>query len=297
MNYYKTYAPVVTWFAIRLIWAIRQVDFVMANPPPIEEDIYMEIPQGIETAKGKSKDMVLKLLKNIYGLKQAGRVWNSYLVQKLESIGFYPSQIDDCVFFRDDVFFMVYVDVGIFIGNNDTQLQAIIKEIQGLGLNIKDQGHPADYVGVSIKKVNDGSYEFTQCALIDSIIKDMGLTDSKTKPVPAKVSLQLHAFKDQPAFNLDFNFRSVVGKLNYLGQTSRSGIMYATHQVAKYSSDPSEPHEEAILYLVRYLKNTHDLGIRFKPNPEKGFECYCDANFSGNWNKRFAHKDPSTSKS
>jgi hypothetical protein len=308
MNYFETYAPVVTWFAIRLIiifgiifsLALRQVDFVMAYPQaqaPIEEDIYMEIPQGIETAKGKSKNMVLKLLKNIFGQKQAGQVWNSYLVQKLESIGFCPSQIDDCVFFRDDVIFMVYVDDGIFIGNDDAQLQAIIKEIQDLGLNIEDQGHPADYVEVSIKKLNDGSYEFTQRALIDSIIKDGGLTNSKTKPVPAKVSLQLHAFKDQPAFNLDFNYRSVVGKLNYLGQTTRLDIMYATHQVAKYSSDPREPHGEEILYLVRYLKKTRDLGIRFKPDPKKGFECYCDADFSGNWNKRFAHKDPSTSKS
>jgi len=111
------------------------------------------------------------------------------------------------------------------------------------------------------------------------------------------VSLQLHAFKDQPAFDLDFNYRSAVGKLNYLAQTTRPDIMYATHQIAKYSSDPREPHGEAILYLVRYLKRTRDLGIRFKPNPEKGFECYCDADFSGNWNKQFASVDPSTSKS
>jgi hypothetical protein len=106
---------------------------------------------------------------------------------------------------------MVYVDDGIFIGNNDAKLKAIIKEMQDLGLNIEDQGHPADYVGVNIRKLKDGSYEFTQCALIDSIISDVGLTDSKTKPVPAKVSLQLHAFQDQPIFNLDFNYRSAVG--------------------------------------------------------------------------------------
>jgi hypothetical protein len=38
----------------------------MAYPQaPIEEDIYMEVPQGIETATGNSKDLVLKLLKNI----------------------------------------------------------------------------------------------------------------------------------------------------------------------------------------------------------------------------------------
>ena len=306
MNYYETYAPVVTWFAIRLIvtfgiifhWALRQVDFVMAYPQaPIEEDIYMELPQGIDTATGNSKDHVLKLLKNIYGQKQAGRVWNSHLVEKLASIGFHPSLIDDCVFYRGDVIFMVYVDDGIFVGSDDTQLQDIIKEIQGLGLNIEDQGHPADYVGVNINKLRDGSHEFTQRALIDSIIDDAGLQDSKTKPVPAKVSLQLHAFKDEPVFDLNFNYRSIVGKLNYVAQTTRPDIMYATHQVAKYSSDPRKSHGEAILYLVRYLKKTRDYGLKFKPDPEKGFECYCDADFSGNWNKSFARVDPSTSKS
>jgi hypothetical protein len=64
---------------------------------------------------------------------------------------------------------MVCADDGIFLGNDDLQLQEVIKEIQNLGLNIEDQGHPADYKGVNIKKLKDGSYEFTQQALIDSI--------------------------------------------------------------------------------------------------------------------------------
>ncbi len=73
--------------------------------------------------------------------------------------------------------------------------------------------------------------------------------------------------------------------------------MYATHQIAKYSLDPRQSHGKAILYLVCYLKKTSDLGLKFKPDPKKGFECYCDTNFSGNWNKAFAAVDPSTAKS
>jgi hypothetical protein len=108
MNYFETYAPVVAWFAIRLMiifgiifcWALHQVDFVMAYPQaPIKMDIYMELPQGIQTANGNSKDHVLKLEKNIYGQKQAGRVWNSFIVDKLRSIGFTTSFIDECMFF------------------------------------------------------------------------------------------------------------------------------------------------------------------------------------------------------
>ncbi len=123
------------------------------------------------------------------------------------------------------------------------------------------------------------------------------MSNSKTKPVPAKVSLGIHAFKNEQVFDLDFNYRSVVGKLNYLAQTTCPDIMYATHQIAKYSSDPRLSHGETIFYLICYLKKTCDLGLRFKPGSTKGFECYCDADFSGLRNKTFAPVDPSSLKS
>ncbi len=165
-------------------------------------------------------------------------------------------------------------------------------------LNIQDQGHPADYVGVNIKRHKNGTYELTQRALNDSIITDAGLTDAnKVKTVPAKVSEPLHTIKNEAPFRLDFNYRLIVGKLNYLAQTSRPDIMYATHQIAKYSADPRVPHGDAILYLVRYLKKTRNIVIRFNPDQAKEFDCYCDADFSGNWNRAFAHNDPSTAKS
>jgi hypothetical protein len=86
MNYYETYAPVVTWFAIQLLmvfgilfhWALCQINFIMAYPQaPIMMDMYMELPTGIHTKHWNSKDHVLKLLTNIYGQKQASHVSNS----------------------------------------------------------------------------------------------------------------------------------------------------------------------------------------------------------------------------
>ncbi len=90
----------------------------------------MELPQGIQTKHENSKEHVLKLEKNIYGQKQAGRVWNLFLMDKLTSIGITTSLTDDCVFFHSDIIFMVYVDDGIFLGSDDLQLQEVIKEIQ-----------------------------------------------------------------------------------------------------------------------------------------------------------------------
>ncbi len=71
-------------------------------------------------------------------------------------------------------------------------------------------------MGVNIKKLKDSFSEFTQQALLNSIIDDIGHKDAKVKPVPAKVSLQLYLFKDNLPFDPNFNYRSAVGKLNNL---------------------------------------------------------------------------------
>ena len=81
--------------------------------------------------------------------------------------------------------------------------------------------------------------------------------------------------------------------LLHLTLTSTAGLQLATklsikHQIAKYLPDPRQSHGKAILYLVCYLKKTRNLGLKFKPNPAKRVECYCDTDFSGNWNKGFA---------
>ena len=66
MNYFDTYAHVVTWFAICIMivfgmlfgWAMHQIDFVKAYPQaPIKTDMYMELALGKETHHGNSKSV------------------------------------------------------------------------------------------------------------------------------------------------------------------------------------------------------------------------------------------------
>ncbi len=94
--------------------------------------------------------------------------------------------------------------------------------------------------------------------MIDAVILDVGLEDKYTKPMPTKVSLKIDAFKTSP-FDMNFNYHSLIGKLNYMAQTTRPDIIYITHQIAKYFSDPCKEHGETIIYLVKSLQHTHDL--------------------------------------
>ena len=60
----------------------------------IEEDLYMEPPEGYDFGGGK----VWELQKSLYGLKQAARAWHSTLREKLISAGFTVSTADASLF-------------------------------------------------------------------------------------------------------------------------------------------------------------------------------------------------------
>ena len=279
-NYFDTYAPVVTWFAIRLLiicaivlnWQLRQVDFIMAYAQaPIECDMYLQLPDGIETESGNSRTHVLKLLRNVYGQKQAGKVWADFLSENLFNIGFERSKIDECVFYRGNLVFLVYVDDVIFFSLDGTSTENVIKELQDSKLKLEDQGHPADYVGVNIKKQGGGSYEFTQPALTQKIFEDVRLGPRTTpKPIPVFAQRLLHRHLDSSPHNKSkFQYQSMIGRLNYLSQCTRPDIVYAMHQCAHFSSNPRKEHTGAVEYIDRYLKGTLDLGLSFKPYVSK----------------------------
>jgi hypothetical protein len=93
-------------------WYTKQIDFVLAyTQADVECELYMAIPKGFEV-EGEAQDYVLKLKKNLFGQKQAGRVWNQHLVDKLKEVGFIPrSQIDECLFYKGKLVFVLYTEI------------------------------------------------------------------------------------------------------------------------------------------------------------------------------------------
>jgi hypothetical protein len=104
VNYWETFSPVVNWFSIRLTlvpsliyqWKRRQIDFVLAFPQAdVECELYMELPIELIFDGCHRDTHYLKLLKNLYGQKQAGRVWHEYLVEGLIEGHFKQSIVDN----------------------------------------------------------------------------------------------------------------------------------------------------------------------------------------------------------
>ena len=307
LDYDKTYSPTASWPAIRLQlalvlvhgWVTKQIDFVQAFPQaPIEKVQYMEVPRGIEIEGiDNPKDWCLEIHKNIYGGKAAGRQWYLHLKSKLEGIGFKRSMFDECVFFKGNCMYVLYTDDSILAGPDQAELDKVIKDLEDANLGITDEGDISDFLGVNIQQVGN-EFHLTQPKLIDSIIQDLHLDDdSHTKDIPMKSSKLLSRHPDSPDFDHHFNYRRVIGKLNFLEQSTRADISYATHMLARFSTCPKEEHGNAAKWLGRYLLGTRKQGIILRPDPDKGMEIYCDADFAGAWDSTLAGVDIDTARS
>ena len=75
---------------------IHQMDVVTAFlNGTLDEEIYMQQSDGY-VACGKEQ-LVCKLKRSLYGLKQSPRCWNKVYQEQMESMGFKQSAADPCV--------------------------------------------------------------------------------------------------------------------------------------------------------------------------------------------------------
>ena len=92
---------------------------------------------------------------------------------------------------------------------------------------------------------------------IEQILKDMSMNERiKGKQIPVASSKILKRQLTSLSFDNSFTYRAIVGKLNYLEKGSRPDILNATHQLARFTSDPKEEHGQVARWLVRYPKQT-----------------------------------------
>jgi ribosomal protein S17E len=181
--------------------------------------------------------------------------------------------------------YALYTDDSILAGPDQDEIDQIIKEMKEVNLDITVEGDLQDFLGVNIERMADGSIQLTQPHLIDQILDDLRLNDDNVteKTIPATSSRLLSRHSDSEAFDNSFNYRSVIGKLNYLEKSTRSDIAYITHQLARFSAEPKKEHGQALRWLGRYLKATRTKGTILRIDETKDMEVYVDADFSGNW--------------
>jgi hypothetical protein len=104
--------------------------------------------------------------------------------------------------------------------------------------------------------------------LINDVIKELRFDGQNVaiKRTTGSSSKTLCRHLDLPPFDEHFNYRRVVGQLNYLEKCSRLDISCAVHQAARFVSNPRIQHGEALKWLGRYLVGSRDKGMIYSPS-------------------------------
>ena len=249
---------------------LKHIDFDTAflngilNEP---EDIYMEQPEGQEV--GDPKLFVCKLIKSIYGLKQASRVWYKSVSKLLIELGWKPSLVDPCFFTKKSktgnlMYMSLYVDdSGIAYKKCDEQEWLSDKEEIAKTYKIKDIGdmHWMLHMKITRDRKNK-TITISQEAYIRSMIDKFKLTNAVSADNPELVkslNVESRLLNEEE----HSTYRSLVGALLYAAIITRIDIAHAVGDLSRYLASPTEHHLHAARHVLKYLKGTIKLGLLF----------------------------------
>ena len=162
----------------------------------IKSDVYMEIPAGY---KNMNNNYVLKLKKNFYGLSDGNLTWYEHCTKGLKARGFESSKIDPCLFYKEGIVLILYVDDCCIFGTSKEKINEFVKSLERpksaaakKNYRYKDGGFDftvetsiEKFLGVEVSKV-ENTVTLRQPLLIERIIKAVGFEDKQIycKPTP-----------------------------------------------------------------------------------------------------------------
>uniref|UniRef100_A0A6V7IHN0 Reverse transcriptase Ty1/copia-type domain-containing protein n=1 Tax=Bracon brevicornis TaxID=1563983 RepID=A0A6V7IHN0_9HYME len=107
------------------------------------------------------------------------------------------------------------------------------------------------------------------------------MSESKPITTPIDLSSKLKRNEENPADedNIKLPYRELVGALMYLAVCTRPDIAYTVSYLSQYNSCYDFSHWTAAKRVLRYLKETEDIGLSFRKRKES-LNGYVDADWA-----------------
>src|ERR1700678_2002459 len=286
VDYFDTFAPVARLASIRTVLAFAaaedyetgQIDIKGAylNGKLTEDEvIYMKQPPGYEERGGAGgKVKVLRLVKTLYGLKQAGRRWYQMLVWIMTKLGFFRCGGDQAVFFRRCektnvlIIVLVHVDDCRLVGKTNALVNRFKVEIAKF-VDITDLGDLHWILGIEVRRIRkERKLLLSQKSYIDSILRRYGFEDLKPISTPMDPNIRLTSAQspsttEEIGAMRNVPYHEAVGSLMYATLGTRPDICFAVQTVSRFNSKPGLAHWEAVKRIFRYLKGTKELWLGY----------------------------------
>lgn len=287
VDYLETFAPVSRHETIRLLlavaaqrkWKLFQLDVKSAFlNGELEEEIYVEQPLGFEE-KGK-EDHVLHLHKALYGLKQAPRAWYNRIDEFFRRENFKRSDNDHALYTKETdgklLVVCIYVDDLIVTGDDENMVEefkATMKE----EFEMSDLGQLNYFLGMEIEQ-SQGEIRLSQEYYAKKLLKKFNMEDCKSMNTPL-IPQRHEQEEDNDAVDPTL-YRSLVGGLLYLIAT-RPDLMFSASYLSRYLKEPMSKHLKEAKRVLRYIKGTSALGLKFTATCGSKLIGYSDSDWGG----------------
>jgi len=300
IDFDETFSPVAHLASIRLIFALaaslklklRQLDVVGAFlQAELHEEIYMVQPEGHDS---EDPSLVCRLKKSLYGLKQAGLVWNNTINLFLtKDLGFKRLSSDACVYVmrsKDDIIIMSLSTDDLLMAHNCPALAEEVVAELSKRFPMTDLGEPKRLLGMRISSSDDGILLDQETYILEQLSK-FQMMDSKQVDTPEQPGFYLD--KDMCATSVDEKqdmkgtpFRELVGALNWIATCTRPDISHAVSSLCRYLDNPGRQHWTSAKRVLKYLKGSSNFGLFFQAQQPPHLIAYSDSDWAGDRDSR-----------
>ena len=300
IDYEETFSPVARyesmWYllahAALLDWEIEAMDVKLAYLHRVlYEEIYMEQLEGF-IARGE-ENKVCRLVQSLYGLKQAGWVWNRTFAHTIKKkLGFTTIHSDAGVYVlhrhhkrgdpNTDMILILYVDNQLLLGEDLSKIEDIKCQLGKL-YQMKDLGPTSSYLGIQITRdQNTWAIWIDQQAYIENALKRFELQDANNTKTPLPAGIHLEKSEEPVALNTKTYYQQIIRMLIYAAIGTRPNIAFVATRLWWFNNNPTQEHIKYAKYILRYLKGMKELKIKYDGASDAGLISYLDSDWGEN---------------
>jgi hypothetical protein len=256
----------------------------------LEEEIFMNVPEGYSEDPDFIKTKAMRLKKAIHGLVQAARQWWKKFNSEILKLGFKGNNIDPCLYFKKEdgkkCIVTLYIDDSIIAGDENL-IEETVKGLKNT-FEVKVQGGLKDYLGCEISKTNEGFLIGQERIVQDLIVKFGDYLSGKDCSSPSANREVIHR-KIENYFDKERQklYQSGVRSLLYLVKHSRPDLSNCVQELSKVMDQANIKYWNSLIRAIKYVKETKEYIIKIINSKRKEDECVLEV---------FSHSDYSVDK-
>jgi hypothetical protein len=240
----------------------------------LRKKVFCRPPQGFEHL-----GEILLLLRALYGMQEAPRLWYEELTKTLRNLGLHPVKDAPCLFTNDHMIVFFYVDdIVTMCRTRDLPKLEEFENKLAEKYKIRRLGDLKSFLGVRVERDRKNrKLWLCQDSYINSVVKKFDLAPKNDKyPSTPRSMHELLPYTGEPDAMRTRTYQKLTGHLGYLACITRPDVCNAHSTFAAFNNNPGPEHLSALIRCWRYLDITEFMALEAGGDIQATSEAYVE---------------------